>query len=104
LFYLASYDLDGFREFTQSEGFARMFDLDAEYREQIDTDDKALIKFASRFLKQVLFGEQTIDKKEGGPEQRYEERKPIIKKKHEENIAKYSLRDPASAGKDNDKP
>jgi len=99
LFFLASYDLDSFRKFTQSEGFGKMFDLDDALREQLDGDDKALIRFASRFLKQVLFGEQSIDKKEGAPEQRYEERKPVIQKKHEENIAKYSLRDPANAGK-----
>jgi len=48
-----------------------------------------------------LFGEHpSIDKKDAASEQGYEERKPDIQKKHEDNIANYSLRDPSSAGKD----
>ena len=94
LFYLASYDLDGFRAFTQTAGFNAMFDLDADARKALDEDDEALLNFAMRFLKQVLFGEFTIPVKQGAAKQRYDQRKPIIEKKWQEAVEKYRLRDP----------
>ena len=89
-----SYDMDAFRMFTQSDSFVNMFDLDADTRKALDEDDEALLKFCMRFLKQVLFGEMSIPLKQGAAKRRYEERKDIIKKKHEENIEKHKLRDP----------
>ncbi|HEC29692.1 MAG TPA: YkgJ family cysteine cluster protein [Gammaproteobacteria bacterium] len=95
-----SYDLDAFRMFTQSDGFIKMFDLDSELRKGIDEDDTTLTRFCMRFLKQVLFGEHTIKLKEGAAKLRYEERKDVIKSKHEENVKKYSLRDPTEGTDD----
>jgi len=60
LFFLASYNLDGFRDFVQSQGFVDIYDLDADTIESLKTDDVALLKFGARFLKQVLFAEVTI--------------------------------------------
>lgn len=62
-FFLASYNLDDFRAFVQSAGFAKVYDLDAQTVEQINTDDEALLAFGFRLLKQVLFGEMTISVK-----------------------------------------
>ena len=45
-------------------------DLDAETLERLRTDDEALLKFAFRFLKQVLFGEMSIPRKPKGVEKR----------------------------------
>ena len=60
LFFLASYDLDGFRAFVASEGFRRAFDLpEAEYVRLL-TDEEALLQFAFRYLKQALYGENSI--------------------------------------------
>ena len=60
LFFLASYDLDGFRAFVASEGFRAVFDLpDAEHARLL-ADEEALLQFALRFLRQVLYGEKTI--------------------------------------------
>jgi Fe-S-cluster containining protein len=98
LFYLASYDLDGFRKFTQTDSFKEMFDLDADTRKALDEDDEALLKFAMRFLKQVLFGERTIPLKAGAAQQRYEKRKEAITRKHQESVEKYRLRDPGEEG------
>ncbi len=95
-----SYDLDGFRLFTQSDGFVKMFDLDDEQRKAIDENDEELVRFCMRFLKQVLFGEQTIPMKDGAVKARYEQRKDVIQKKHQENVEKYSLRDPAAGGEE----
>jgi Fe-S-cluster containining protein len=60
LFFMACYDLDQFRAFVASTGFGRLFALTAAEREQIVGDDVALMTFAFRFLRQVLFGEESI--------------------------------------------
>lgn len=60
LFFMACYDIDRFREFIQAESFAKLFDLPAEEKEALLKDDVALLQFAFRFLRQVLFGEESI--------------------------------------------
>ena len=60
LFFLASYDIDGFRDFTAGAGFGEVFELDSSFRQELLHDDVKLLKFAFRLLKQVLFGERTI--------------------------------------------
>lgn len=72
LFYLASYDIDGFREFVASPGFSDVFDLSAGFLQELMRDEVMLLRFGFRFLKQVLFGEMTIPLKAGAREQRLE--------------------------------
>jgi Fe-S-cluster containining protein len=60
LFFLASYDIDGFRAFVESPGFGEVFDLAPALRHDILADDIKLLRFGFRLLKQVLFGEKTI--------------------------------------------
>ena len=60
LFFLASYDFDGFRAFVASPGFSELFELEPALRQEILADDEKLMQFAFRFLKQVLFGEISI--------------------------------------------
>jgi len=77
LFFLASYDLDGFRRFVTSEGFDRVFDLEPAYKAELAADDEKLLQFAWRFLNQALFGDVTIALREGvreAREPRYRER------------------------------
>jgi len=64
LFYLGSYDVDGFREFVTSPGFSEVFAVDPEFNSKIVPDDIELLRFGFRLLKQVLFGEITIPLKE----------------------------------------
>jgi Fe-S-cluster containining protein len=64
LFYLASYDIDGFRAFVSSAGFEEVFALDPAFKSRVLGDDVELLKFGFRLLKQVLFGEITIPLKE----------------------------------------
>lgn len=64
LFFLASYDIDGFRAFVESPGFGELFDLDPQERSVILADDERLLAFALRFLMQSLFGEMTIPVRE----------------------------------------
>ena len=60
LFFLASYDIDGLRDFVASAGFQEMFDLEPALRQELMQDEIQLLKFGFRLLKQVLFGERTI--------------------------------------------
>ncbi len=60
LFFLASYDIDGFRAFVASEGFQKVFDLEISYHLKLLSDEDELLQFAFRYLRQVLYGEKTI--------------------------------------------
>lgn len=60
LFYLASYDIDGFRNFVASASFNEVFDLGPSFKQALMTDDVKLLKFGFQLLKQTLFGEKTI--------------------------------------------
>ena len=73
LFFLASYDVDGFRAFVASTGFQELFEIEPDLLAKIVSDDEALLAFAMRFLKQVLFGEITIPLKQEAAKRRQEE-------------------------------
>lgn len=60
LFFMASYDLDQFRAFATSESFNELYEVEPEVRERIASDDLALMEFAFRLLRQVLFNEMSI--------------------------------------------
>ncbi|MDP2760588.1 MAG: hypothetical protein Q8O64_09330 [Sideroxyarcus sp.] len=60
LFFMACYDTDRFREFIISEGFTELYDIPPEKMRKLLTNDTEMMLFGFRFLKQVLFGENTI--------------------------------------------
>jgi Fe-S-cluster containining protein len=60
LFFMACYDIDRFREFVGAESFNKLFDLPPDEKAALLVDDVALLQFAFRFLRQVLFGEESI--------------------------------------------
>ncbi len=60
LFFMACYDIDRFRAFFESEAFTGLFAVPEEERRQLLADEGALLQFAFRFLRQVLFGEMSI--------------------------------------------
>jgi len=64
LFFMVCYDLDRFRSFVVSEGFNELYALNTEETIEILGDDTKLMLFGFRFLKQVLFGENTIPLKQ----------------------------------------
>ncbi len=77
LFDMCSYDMDSFRNFIQTDGFRDVFDVGRETMERLKTDEEELLKFAFRFLKQVLFGEMTIPVKKDAKEKRLRQRQEI---------------------------
>jgi len=59
-FFMACYDLDRFREFIKSTGFSTTFDIDQATRDELLTDDMALLRFGDRMIRQIMYGEETI--------------------------------------------
>jgi hypothetical protein len=60
MFYMASYNLDRFREFVLAGPFLERFEVAPETRERIPADDTALMLFAFDWLRFALFGEPTV--------------------------------------------
>ncbi len=78
LFDMCSYDIDSFEKFVKSDSFKKLFKLDQATRDEIENDQEALLQFAARFLKQVLFGEMSIEMNEQAIDERVEMRKERI--------------------------
>ncbi len=72
LFFMACYDLDRFRPFVASEGFSEVYDIPADELRTILEDDTNLMQFAFRFLRQVMFGEESIAMRNESVEKRRE--------------------------------
>lgn len=60
MFFLATYDIDGFRRFVFESTFLERFEVPGDEVERLRTDDEALMKFGSRWLSFSLFGEPTM--------------------------------------------
>jgi hypothetical protein len=77
LFFMASYDVDNFRKFVLSAGFRRTYVLPDAFYTAIEQDDEALLAFGFRLLRQVLFGERTLEEVANAWEQRVEQRRDV---------------------------
>jgi len=77
VFFMASYNLDMFRRFVLSESFRRSYKLNNAFFQAVERDDLTLMDFAFQFLRQVLFGEKSIEEVENAWEKRVEERRKI---------------------------
>lgn len=77
LFFMASYDVDTFRKFVMSDSFRSTYMLpDGRYQE-LEADDGALLAFGFQFLRQVLFGERTIEEVANAWDLRAEQRRAL---------------------------
>ncbi|MHB8253763.1 MAG: YkgJ family cysteine cluster protein [Acidiferrobacter sp.] len=70
LFFLASYDIDGFRDFISTTSFNEVYEIAPEQKARLLRDDVALMRFGFQFLKQSLFGENTIPERADASEKR----------------------------------
>ena len=59
-FFMACYDLDRFREFVRSEGFSTTYDIDQATRDELLSDDMALLRFGDKMIRQIMYGEESI--------------------------------------------
>ncbi len=90
LFFLASYDLDGFRRFVASESFAATFEVEPETLAEVADDDRAALAFAMRFLRQALFAETTIPVRAGVAEKRLPARQARLAREAQEMAARLA--------------
>jgi len=72
MYFTACYNLDKFRRFIFASNFLKYFDVDNETIEKIKEDDIELMKFAFRWLKFSLFGENTMKMKDEAVRERKE--------------------------------
>jgi Fe-S-cluster containining protein len=63
MYHTACYDLDRFRSFVFDSSFLDKYELEPEVVEAIRTEDDELLRFAFRWLRTCLFGEQTVKPK-----------------------------------------
>jgi uncharacterized protein len=97
MFFMASYNIDMFRRFVLSDSFRRTYRLQETFYEAVAKDDLILLDFGFQFLRQVLFGERSVEEVEGAWERRLEERREVwdlrvqaeITKRQQEEDAKY---------------
>ena len=65
MFYLASYNLDQFRQFVFESSFLDRYEVDPETVAKIKTDEIALFEFGLTWLKSVLYKDGVFKLKEG---------------------------------------
>lgn len=95
LFFMASYNVDQFQNFVLSDQFQSSFKLEPELIEKLKTDKVAVLDFGVRFLKQVLFGEESLETAENAEEAR----EAHMKKRAEETRELARLEAEAAAAK-----
>lgn len=89
LFDMCSYDLDSFREFVQSPKFQEIVDLPPEQEQEFLDNEESLLKFAMRFLEQVLFGGDSVIVRPGAREKRIKERQEVWNERSQERVSKH---------------
>jgi len=67
MFFMATYNLDKFREFIYESSFLERFEVEDDLVESMREDDEALLGFGFRWLKHCLFGEPTVKVKDRTP-------------------------------------
>lgn len=102
LFFMASYDIDTFRRFVLSKNFRSTYQLPAEFYAEVEQDDVALLGFASRFLRQVLFGEQTVQEAADAWEKRVDRRKEVWDARKQMEIERRMVADDQRYSDDGD--
>ena len=72
MFFMASYNIDKFREFVFKSSFLKIYSVDAQTLKEIREDDIALLKFGMKWLKWLLFkqGDFTVNPEEAARRQR----------------------------------
>ncbi len=60
MFFMASTDLDKFRDFVLSDKFLGVYDIDDETLDKIREDDVELMKFSFKYLASSLFGTKDL--------------------------------------------
>lgn len=84
MFFMASTDLDSFRNFIFNSSFLDTYEVDAETLEKIKEDDEALMHFSFKYLANTLFGAQGMQIKK----EKLDEKIKEIKERQDESLQK----------------
>jgi|SaaInlLV_10m_DNA_2_1039722.scaffolds.fasta_scaffold00407_9 hypothetical protein len=76
-YFMATYDIDRFRDFVLSEGFEKAYDIPEDELVDAIKDDMKLLKLGDDLMRQIFFGEQLVLQREGSWEERAEKRQHI---------------------------
>ena len=87
---MACYDLDRFRDFVFSDSFNEVYDLPDDLKKTLAEDEIELMQFGFRFLRQVMFSEESIAVKSDAFDKR-------LAKKRERVAAGLTTSEPAPA-------
>src|SRR3990172_3894014 len=63
MFFLGSYNLDEFRNMVFQANFLDYFEIDKKVLKKIRSDETELLRFALKWLRHVLFGENTLKRR-----------------------------------------
>jgi uncharacterized protein len=63
MFFLGSYNIDEFRELVFKGDFLEFFDVDTKVLKKIKANETELLKFSFRWLRHVLFGDDTLKRR-----------------------------------------
>jgi Fe-S-cluster containining protein len=77
-FFMASYDLDRFREFVRSEGFQSTYDVDPDTLHRLLDDDLELMRFGDRMVRQIMYGEESIPRRKDALQTHLERREKYL--------------------------
>jgi Fe-S-cluster containining protein len=105
LFFMTCYDIDTFRAFVDSGPFKELYDVPAAELQAMLGDslesEEALMQFGFRFLRQVLFGEESIPLHQEAAEKRREQARAKAQQAEREAAEKMAREeDPRDEGFD----
>lgn len=84
MFFMASTDLDSFRNFIFNSSFLDTYEVDEETLEKIKEDDEALMHFSFKYLANTLFGAEGMTIKK----ERLDEKIKEIKERQDDAVKK----------------
>ncbi len=93
MFFMASYNLDMFRRFVMSDKFRATYKLQDAFYEAVEKDDLILLDFGMQFLRQVLFGERSVEEAEDAWQKRVKEREDVWEMRRQAEIARKQKED-----------
>jgi len=64
MFFMASYDIDRFRQFVFDSSFLKRYEVDPDTRANIQQDEVSLLKFGLKWLKWILYKDAGSEFKE----------------------------------------
>lgn len=103
MFFMASTDLDSFRNFIFNSSFLNTYEVDEETLKAIREDDEALMHFSFRYLANTLFGAQGMqirrEKLDAKIKEIKERQDDAVKKAEEEYLELKAERERQQAGK-----